>query len=55
MFTKTVARPLCKIVKMGGKLWKSYILGDHCPSGPLTTPMVLWLLHSTVLVLDNDY
>jgi len=29
--------------------------GDHRPSVPLATPMVLWQLHSTVLVLDNYY
>ena len=30
--------------------------GGHGLSAPLATPIVLWqLLHSTVLVLDNDY
>jgi len=29
---------------------------EHGPaSAPLATPMVLWQLHSTALVLDNDY
>jgi len=27
----------------------------HHPSASLATPMVLWQLHSIVLVLDNDY
>ena len=39
---------------MGGKLWKWYILGTIVQAS-LATPMVLWQLHSTVLVLDNDY
>jgi len=29
--------------------------GDHGTRAPLATSMVLWQLHSTVLVLDNDY
>jgi len=29
--------------------------GEHCESLCLATPMVLWQLHSTVLVLDNYY
>jgi len=28
--------------------------GDHDPSAPLATPMVLWQLHSTLLILDKD-
>jgi len=29
--------------------------GDNGPSASLATLTVLWKLHSTVLVLDNDY
>jgi len=37
---------------MGGKLTKRNILESMAQ---MATPMVLWQLHSTVLVLENDY
>jgi len=34
---------------------KMIYFGDHDPSAPLATPVVLWQLQSTVLVHDDDY
>jgi len=28
---------------------------DHGPSTPLSTPLVFWKWHSTVIVVDNKY
>ena len=39
---------------VGVKSWEWYIL-ETMAQVPLATPMVLWQLHSTVLVLANDY
>jgi len=40
---------------MGGKFWELIYFEDHGPNAPLDMPMKLWQLHSTMLVLDNDY
>jgi len=48
-------QPFCKIGKMGGKFWELIYFEDHGPKAPLDMPMKLWQLHSTMLVLDNDY